>query len=305
MAGEPRRAVAPQQQPGSSCSYRAAAGVGALCLPVPPHRRARCFCAAVARWPSPQHMPDCREGGQRLLSTQQESAASLGLGIEASASPPRLPRSEERGALLKGQGPASSSSGGLQTAASPPMPPPFFPPAARHKHGGSGSPGGDSPAAGASPKAGKQQQQDKDKGGSKLSLFEDDDDMCPTCLEPYTGGCACAAWLRGALDIAQFYHRFSALHHCCWPANRRWRVACKRHLASLQRVLTSAARPSCPALPALIYPACPRPPLPSEDNPKVLTRCSHHFHLPCLYEWLERSQTCPVCDRSMQFEELL
>lgn len=41
--------------------------------------------------------------------------------------------------------------------------------------------------------------------------------------------------------------------------------------------------------------ARPPPPLPpAEDNPKVLTRCGHAFHLPCLYEWLERSETCPV-----------
>ncbi|EFN55547.1 hypothetical protein CHLNCDRAFT_18021, partial [Chlorella variabilis] len=41
----------------------------------------------------------------------------------------------------------------------------------------------------------------------------------------------------------------------------------------------------------------------TEDNPKVLTRCNHHFHLPCLYEWLERSETCPVCSKPMAFEE--
>lgn len=43
----------------------------------------------------------------------------------------------------------------------------------------------------------------------------------------------------------------------------------------------------------------------SEDNPMVLTRCGHHFHLPCLYEWLERSETCPVCGAAMQFDEIV
>jgi len=30
------------------------------------------------------------------------------------------------------------------------------------------------------------------------------------------------------------------------------------------------------------------------DNPKTHTACGHHFHLPCLYEWLERKDTCPI-----------
>ncbi|PRW57997.1 E3 ubiquitin- ligase [Chlorella sorokiniana] len=183
-----------------------------------------------------------REGGQRLLSAHQEA-----LGIEASASPPRLPlrataplpteagAASESGPLLKGRGPSSSSSS--LPSSLPPMPLPFFPPprhgrqgSAGSQHGsgggsggnGGGGNGGESPPAGASPT------KQKGKGGSKLSLLEDSEDICPTCLDPYT-----------------------------------------------------------------------------EDNPKVLTRCNHHFHLPCLYEWLERSSTCPVCGETMHFEELL
>ena len=37
----------------------------------------------------------------------------------------------------------------------------------------------------------------------------------------------------------------------------------------------------------------------TDSNPKVLTACGHHFHLPCIYEWLERSQACPICGREM------
>lgn len=40
------------------------------------------------------------------------------------------------------------------------------------------------------------------------------------------------------------------------------------------------------------------------ENPKIVTKCGHHFHLACIYEWLERSQTCPVCFRPMKFDEL-
>lgn len=32
------------------------------------------------------------------------------------------------------------------------------------------------------------------------------------------------------------------------------------------------------------------------DNPKMWTACGHHYHVPCLYEWLERKDTCPICE---------
>ncbi|KAE9596535.1 hypothetical protein Lal_00007959 [Lupinus albus] len=35
------------------------------------------------------------------------------------------------------------------------------------------------------------------------------------------------------------------------------------------------------------------------ENPKLLTKCDHHFHLACILEWMERSETCPVCDQDM------
>ncbi|GKC68135.1 E3 ubiquitin protein ligase-like protein [Tanacetum coccineum] len=34
------------------------------------------------------------------------------------------------------------------------------------------------------------------------------------------------------------------------------------------------------------------------ENPKIVTKCSHHFHLGCIYEWMERSDTCPMCGKS-------
>ncbi|GFZ16458.1 RING/U-box superfamily protein [Actinidia rufa] len=33
------------------------------------------------------------------------------------------------------------------------------------------------------------------------------------------------------------------------------------------------------------------------ENPKIMTQCEHHFHLACILEWMERSDTCPVCDQ--------
>ncbi|XP_027095544.1 E3 ubiquitin-protein ligase At3g02290 isoform X2 [Coffea arabica] len=39
------------------------------------------------------------------------------------------------------------------------------------------------------------------------------------------------------------------------------------------------------------------------ENPKIITKCFHHYHLSCIYEWLERSDTCPVCGMLMEFNE--
>ncbi|PWA80228.1 zinc finger, RING-type, Zinc finger, RING/FYVE/PHD-type [Artemisia annua] len=39
------------------------------------------------------------------------------------------------------------------------------------------------------------------------------------------------------------------------------------------------------------------------ENPKIVTKCSHHFHLGCIYEWMERSDTCPMCGKMMEFCE--
>ncbi|KAH9707893.1 E3 ubiquitin-protein ligase [Citrus sinensis] len=39
------------------------------------------------------------------------------------------------------------------------------------------------------------------------------------------------------------------------------------------------------------------------ENPKIVTQCRHHYHLSCIYEWMERSPTCPVCSKVMVFDE--
>lgn len=41
----------------------------------------------------------------------------------------------------------------------------------------------------------------------------------------------------------------------------------------------------------------------TKENPKIITKCSHHFHLGCIYEWMERSDSCPVCGKVMAFDE--
>ncbi|XP_073122117.1 probable E3 ubiquitin-protein ligase RHB1A [Henckelia pumila] len=40
------------------------------------------------------------------------------------------------------------------------------------------------------------------------------------------------------------------------------------------------------------------------ENPKIITGCDHHFHLACIFEWMERSDTCPICDQEMTFSPL-
>lgn len=38
-----------------------------------------------------------------------------------------------------------------------------------------------------------------------------------------------------------------------------------------------------------------------DENPKNMTKCEHHFHLCCILEWMERSDSCPMCDQEMIF----
>ncbi|KAL6986280.1 RING-type E3 ubiquitin transferase [Sarracenia purpurea var. burkii] len=42
-----------------------------------------------------------------------------------------------------------------------------------------------------------------------------------------------------------------------------------------------------------------------DENPKLITKCEHHYHLACILEWMERSDTCPVCDQEMIFNPAL
>ncbi|MBA0685918.1 hypothetical protein Goari_013555 [Gossypium aridum] len=39
------------------------------------------------------------------------------------------------------------------------------------------------------------------------------------------------------------------------------------------------------------------------ENPKLLTKCEHHFHLSCILEWMERSDTCPICDQVLPLSD--
>lgn len=43
----------------------------------------------------------------------------------------------------------------------------------------------------------------------------------------------------------------------------------------------------------------------TEENPRITTACGHNFHLSCIYEWMERSKRCPICDKEMIFSESL
>ncbi|RLN17948.1 E3 ubiquitin-protein ligase [Panicum miliaceum] len=37
------------------------------------------------------------------------------------------------------------------------------------------------------------------------------------------------------------------------------------------------------------------------EDPKIALQCNHNFHLSCIYEWMERSQACPVCAKVPSF----
>lgn len=50
--------------------------------------------------------------------------------------------------------------------------------------------------------------------------------------------------------------------------------------------------------PEACCPTCLEP-FDADRDPPVFTRCGHRFHLQCLYAWLERKQTCPLCDSAI------
>lgn len=41
-----------------------------------------------------------------------------------------------------------------------------------------------------------------------------------------------------------------------------------------------------------------------EEDPEILTKCKHHFHLECILEWMERSDACPICNQETEIEVL-
>eukprot|EP00878_Enallax_costatus_P015792 GHUV01016549.1.p1 GENE.GHUV01016549.1~~GHUV01016549.1.p1 ORF type:complete len:109 (+),score=30.55 GHUV01016549.1:496-822(+) len=41
----------------------------------------------------------------------------------------------------------------------------------------------------------------------------------------------------------------------------------------------------------------------TDDNPKIFTRCGHAFHMQCIYAWLERKNTCPLCESPMDLQD--
>lgn len=42
----------------------------------------------------------------------------------------------------------------------------------------------------------------------------------------------------------------------------------------------------------------------NDENPKMFLQCGHHFHYPCVLEWFQRKDTCPVCDSKVQMDDL-
>ncbi|KAK9910369.1 hypothetical protein M0R45_034334 [Rubus argutus] len=39
------------------------------------------------------------------------------------------------------------------------------------------------------------------------------------------------------------------------------------------------------------------------ENPDFTTKCEHHYHLSCILEWMERSDTCPICDQELVLDD--
>lgn len=41
------------------------------------------------------------------------------------------------------------------------------------------------------------------------------------------------------------------------------------------------------------------------ENPRIMTKCEHHFHMSCILEWMERSDTCAICDQVRRRSETM
>lgn len=41
----------------------------------------------------------------------------------------------------------------------------------------------------------------------------------------------------------------------------------------------------------------------TDDDPKIFTRCGHAFHMQCIFAWLERKSTCPLCESPMDVQD--
>ena len=39
------------------------------------------------------------------------------------------------------------------------------------------------------------------------------------------------------------------------------------------------------------------------ENPDFTTKCEHHYHFSCILEWMERSDTCPICDQELVLDD--
>lgn len=117
-----------------------------------------------------------------------------------------------------------------------------------------------------------------EKLGAGLSLEELDEDVCPTCLDPYTPG------LRVGVEGLK-----GGCCGCCGMSRWRWDEGCLGAGTVTQIHDTSHVHVAHSLT----------------ENPRIVTTCQHHFHLACIYEWMERSQTCPMCGKSMHFNEIM
>lgn len=42
-----------------------------------------------------------------------------------------------------------------------------------------------------------------------------------------------------------------------------------------------------------------------EDSPNFITDCNHHYHAECLFPWLKKSKSCPLCMKDQEMDALI
>ena len=115
------------------------------------------------------------------------------------------------------------------------------------------------------------------KSVDSVALVTEEEDVCPTCLE---------GKVPQITPCREFY--FVITYYDGYPLSlaRLLHDSCSSYILSFHLVKGIQSD--------VFFCVCTEY---DEENPRITTKCDHHFHLACILEWMERSDTCPMCDK--------